>query len=179
MKKIACLSSLLVLFALAIIPQLQAQVHTYYMEPTVITNEAIPQLVQDWFTAKLSGDFEEMATYMADDFQVFGTDEQAMNKEAYINLWKGYYAENESQGIQSGGYFAVSFDEGEMAGDWVVYTGQATWTPKGGNQVVSWFCQMVKVENQKIVLSYHFQDNLPIMMQMGFSLQPPAQAANN
>lgn len=152
-----------------------SQSNVEMLQPTIPENNTeLATLVDDWFHAKVSGDFEEMKSLMAEGFMIYGTDAKPMGRDEYIGLWKSYGEFNTSQSLLSGGSFAVTFPDGEMKGDWVYYTIEASWTPQGMEEpIVSWATLIVKIEDRKVAMAYHFQDNLPIMMQMGYTLSPP------
>ncbi len=164
-----------VVFLLTICTATFSQSNVEIMQPTIAAqNVELSTLVDNWFHAKVSGDFTAMKRMMAESFVIYGTEEKPLNRDEYVALWKSYKEYNSEQSLLSGGAFAVTFPEGEMEGDWVYYSVEASWTPKGmETPIVSWATMIVKVENGKIVMAYHFQDNLPIMMQMGFTLTPP------
>ncbi len=164
-----------VAFLLTICPATFSQSNVEIMQPVISgQNVALSTLVDDWYHSKVFGDFEAMEEMMTEGFMIFGTDEKPMNRDEYVALWKSYVESSHKQEILSGGSFAVTFPAGEMKGDWVYYTIQTTWTPKGMDEaIVSWSTTMAKIEEGKISLVYHFEDNYPIMMQMGFTLSAP------
>lgn len=164
-----------VVFLFTICSTTYSQSNVKIMQPSIAEdNIEIATLVDNWFHAKISGDFEAMKGMMAESFMIYGAEEKPMSRDEYVTLWKSYNESNSEQSILSGGSFAVTFPDGEMKGDWVYYTIQASWTPKGmEDAIVSWATTMAKIEEGKVAMAYHFQDNFSIMMQMGFTLSAP------
>lgn len=134
-------------------------------------------LANDWFDAKIAGDFSAMGSLMTDDFQIFGVTEKPLDKAGYVEEWQTYHSYNKSMTINQRTVLPIHIEGGEMTGDWVILTGEASWMLRPTEEkIISWFTTFIKVENEKVVLAYHFQDNLPIMLQMGYSLQAPEWA---
>ncbi len=176
MKK---LSLIIVAFFIALLSVVQAQGNFELMNIEVPPNpEDNAALVNRWFEAKIEGDIATVKSLTAKNFQIFGVDAQPpMNREMYLKTWEGYLAQNKEQGLNQASAISFKVKDGEMAGDWVIFTGEAYWTPKPMDErIVSWFCTFAKIEKGKVVLAYHFQDSLAFLMQAGYTLNPPSWA---
>ncbi len=176
MKKLSLISLLIVaFFTTATYAQDDFQVLNFESSDNSTANG---DLVNQWFQSKLAGDFATMESLMSEDFVIMGVDgNPTLSRAEYVETWKGYGQGNSEQGLSQAVAIPIHIKEGEMAGEWVIFTGEASWTPQPtGQEIISWFTTYAKIENGKIVLAYHFQDNLPVMMQMGFTLTPPSWA---
>ena len=126
--------------------------------------------------AMISGDFSAMKDHMHDDLMVYGTEAgDSLNAEAYLNLWKSYHKEATDLKFSQGGVFAIHVNNEEMKGDAVLGYGLAQWTPKGTSQpIYSWTHLFMRYRAGKVWKIYTFQDQLPILLQAGFTVSPPA-----
>ena len=153
-----------------------AQVNFTSMDYSIPKNQAqLITLGNDFFHSLVSGDFEKVSSLMTDDFQVFGNGPQPLDKQTFIDVWKGYHKDGTSHGISEGQIFAVNIKEGPLAGPVILMWGAASWTPNGADKpIVSWVHNVMQVKDGKIGLIYHHQDQLSILMQMGFTVVPPS-----
>jgi hypothetical protein len=122
----------------------------------------------------LNGNYDQAYAVLAEDFYMLGEGPDTLRRDGLIELWKGYASQNESQ---SGQGWATSLDlsSPDLNGTWVMAWLHGQWTMKGTDQPIhSWVHQAAQVEDGKIKVIYQFQDNLAVLMQMGFQVVPPA-----
>lgn len=135
------------------------------------------ELYDQWMTALISGEFVEAGSLMS---QEFTTEEKAgtyISKAEFLDIWESYHTTAHSH---EGQIRAISLGVGEGAyeGEWILAWGTAIWTPnQQTDPIESQLHQVVKIENGKIAMLYTYQNELPILLQMGAQLSLPEEAS--
>jgi ketosteroid isomerase-like protein len=153
-----------------------AQVELTTVEYEIPENkDQLVTLASDFYDALIGGDFDKMASLMSDDFQILGTGPEPLGKKDYIELWKSYHRDGDVHGISDGNIIPIQANNGGLEGPALLAWGLASWTPRGADKpIFSWMHMAMRVKNGKINLIYNYQDQLPILMQSGFKVVPPA-----
>lgn len=175
-------NTVLVLVSFFFLNSVMAQVNLDRMAYSTPANKAeIEEMGLKFANAMISGDFETMKSLMGDNFVIYGVSKDSLDREGYIDLWKGYHAEASNHAIPEGGVFALEFTGNQqgMDGTWLMVYALATWTPNQTQKpVYSWVNMTMKVEKGKFTTAYNVQDNLAVVLQSGFQLVPPSTASN-
>lgn len=169
-------SFFLVLMAMIFSVGVQAQTNIQHMEAMIPKDaDKIYEDVNSFFTALVVGDFDKAQSYLHKDFVIIGAAPDSMNAAGYLDLWRSYHAEATDLAIVDGYLTPIEFKEGLNNGKAALIWGAATWTPKTTKTpVYSWMHAAVSFQDKKIRRIYYFEDNLAVMMQMGYSLVPPS-----
>lgn len=137
-------------------------------------SEELQTLGLDFISKLVQGQLDGAGALISDEFLYFNS-EKPLKKDAFLALWKSYHADASELGIKEGGIMSLEIVDGSEQGQYVLIYGLQSWTPNSTKKPVSsWGHLMIKIQEEKISQVYEFQDNLSIMMQMGFSLNPPA-----
>lgn len=152
-----------------------AQVNLDYTPTRIPGNEqGIKEIAHQLLSHLVSGKLDQAGELLTTDFQNFAS-ENPINKTAFLDMWKDYHANATDLNIKEGGLMAFEILEGSEKGIYVGMYGLMGWTPKQTQKPINvWGHLMLKIENGKISQIYEFQDNLSSMMQMGYTLTPPA-----
>ena len=171
-------AALLLCFSLALAVHAQVNIH----QPKVVipANETkLKALAIDFADALVRNEIEKARSLMHPDFVIYGADVDSLDRDGYLKLWKGYHAEATELGIPEGSVMAIRIEEGTEVGDWAALYGMAQWTPTGRDRPVSsWMHMLIKVENGQVARIYNFEDQLSILMQMGYQVVPPDASAS-
>ena len=136
-------------------------------------NEAI---IVKYTDALINGRVDEMATYLADSYKVYGPAlGDSTDKAAEINGWRRNW-DSLYTSINYDRYAILSHhvDSGRVAGDWVFDWGVVTLNYKAGKTPVTfWWHGVHAVKDGKITLSRGFYDVNDILVQRGFTVAPP------
>ena len=125
--------------------------------------------------AAVTGDFDQMRRLLAPDFLAYGASPDSLHAEAYVQLWAGYHAEATGLALSQGQMFAISTEALPGIDAAALFWGVAQWTPQGAPQpVYAWTHLVIGLSGDQVKLVYTFQDQLPVMLQYGFSLVPPS-----
>lgn len=111
---------------------------------------------------------------MAEDFQLIGLGEKPLDKAAYVGIWKRYHEQAHDLGIKELVLVPMKMTQNGQEQDVILAWGEARWTPHQMEKpIVSWMHMVMIVKDGKLSLIYNFEDQLPQMLQMGFTLTPP------
>ena len=97
------------------------------------------------------------------------------NKEEALKAWK-FNAENLYESFQYTRHkeLAVTVDEGEAIGDWVLNWAYLTIKYKDGRGPVNlWVNAVYRIEDGKIVQSRSFYNEADVLRQLGYTIEPP------
>lgn len=158
---------------------LKAQVQLFPMTINAPANSAeLTGIGITYVESLVKGNFKSAEEVMASNFMVYQAGGDSLTKEALIKTWKGYHAEATALTFTNGEVVAMNVKEGPSKGDWALIWGLASWTPNVTKQPIFSFTHMaLQIEKGKVIRGYQFEDNLSIMMQMGYQLVPPATAS--
>lgn len=175
MKALISASAWVLAMTLFVSTVLQAQVAISPMPVQALsTDSPTYQVAQQALTAAISGDTETLEGLLHPDFVAYGADTDSLDREGYVNLWKGYHAGAHDLGISQGQMFAVDTEAIPSIGSAAMFWGLAQWTPNEAPQpVYAWTHMVIGISEGKVRLLYNFQDQLAVMMQAGFTLVPP------
>jgi hypothetical protein len=138
-----------------------------------LSNEAI---VVKYADALVNGRVDEMGTYLADNYKVYGpamTDSATREQElqGWRNNWDSVYT---SISYDRYAMLSTHVDSGRVAGDWVFDWGIVTLNFKSGKTPVNfWWHGVHRIKDGKIDLARGFYDVNDILVQRGFTVTPP------
>ena len=104
----------------------------------------------------------------------------SVNKKEALNVFQTN-AEQLYESFQYTRYknLAVTVNEGEAVGDWVLNWAYLTIKYKDGRGPINlWVSAVYKIENGKIAESRTFYNEADALRQLGYSFAPPAQSNN-
>jgi hypothetical protein len=120
-----------------------------------------------------------MDSLLADNYMGYGPSVgDSTNKEDAIKSWK-YNAENLYETIEYTRHkeLAVTVNEGEAIGDWVLNWAYLTIKYKDGRGPVNvWVNAAYRIENGKIVHSRTFYNEADVLRQLGYKIVAPDNA---
>ena len=153
----------------------QAQVQFDKMDVVIPTqSNQLNDHALGMLNAMIGGDFSAMKGHMHDDFMVYGVEEDSLDGTGFVKLWKSYHEGATDIKFTEGGVMAIHLNNEAMKGDAVLCYGLAQWTPKGTSQpIYSWTHLFMRYRDGKVWKIYTFQDQLPILLQSGFTVSPP------
>ncbi|MEZ4828035.1 MAG: nuclear transport factor 2 family protein [Bacteroidia bacterium] len=154
---------------------LRAQVQLFPMSINAPVNNAeLVGIATQYVESLVKGEFKAADALIASNFMIYHAGGDSLNKEALIKIWKSYHADATGLSFTNGEILAMTIKEGPSKGDWALIWGLASWTPNVTKQPVYSYTHMaLQIEKGKVIKSYQFEDNLAVMMQMGYQLVPP------
>jgi len=135
-------------------------------------------IAQKYMKAVETKNVATMDSLLADNYIGYGPSVgDSVNKEEAILSWKDN-AENLYESIEYTRHkeLAVSVNEGEAIGDWVLNWAYLTIKYKVGNVPVHiWVNVVYRIENGKIVQSRTFYNEADVLRQLRYSIDPPQE----
>ncbi|MGZ3940612.1 MAG: nuclear transport factor 2 family protein [Flavisolibacter sp.] len=125
-----------------------------------------------------TGNTNAMDSLLSDDYMGYGPSvNDSTNKTDAINNWK-YNVNNVYESIKYTRHkeLAVTVNEGEQKGDWVLNWALLTIKYKDGRGPVNVYVNAVyRVENGKIVQSRTFYNEADVLRQLGYKMTPSTE----
>ena len=135
-------------------------------------------IAQKYMKAVETKNVATMDSLLSDNYIGYGPSVgDSVNKEEAILSWKDN-AENLYESIEYTRHkeLAVSVNEGEAIGDWVLNWAYLTIKYKVGNVPVHiWVNVVYRIENGKIVQSRTFYNEADVLRQLRYSIDPPQE----
>lgn len=144
-----------------------------------IGSSANQELTERFYDALINGEYDQVEQMLSPNFMYYASGGDSLDATGMIEMWKGY---DETSTDDAVNLFSASMNvpSGAFTGDFVLAWLQASWFDETvQNTVGAWIHEIIQVQDNKIVLIYNYQDNLSIMLQSGFSIQPPSSASSN
>ncbi|MDX2249889.1 MAG: nuclear transport factor 2 family protein [Bacteroidia bacterium] len=156
-----------------------AQVQLYPMSINSPANSAeLNAIATQLVESVVTGNLQKTEALLSNDFMIYFSGGDSLTKEGFIKMWKGYHADATGHSFTNGEVVAVSVKEGPSAGDWALVWGLTQWTPNTTQSTIYSYVHLsIQIKKGKVTRCYQFQDQLPIVMQLGYQLIPPATAS--
>ncbi len=135
-------------------------------------------LAQKYMRAVETKNAAAMDSLLADNYIGYGPSVgDSVNKKDAIDNWQ-YNAENLYESFEYTRHknIAVTVEEGEAIGDWVLSWAYLTLKYKDGRGPVNvWVNVVYKIDNGRIVQSRTFYNEADVLRQLGYSMEPPLE----
>lgn len=143
---------------------------------------AYPTAEEDLETAKATvkayetGDWDELRSHLKEDAWIFGVgNTDSLNVDQTLEYWSKGRETAIPSIAEEGSWFAASIDSGARKGNWVFHWGTNTLTYQNGEEITFPYHVAMKIEDDKVVESHFFYDNMKIIRGLGYAISPPLE----
>ncbi len=141
-----------------------------------------PTAANDLNTAKATvkayetGNWEDLRNFLDEDARIYGLGNfDSLNVDQTINYWKkGRETANPTLAEEST-WLGVSIEEGPQQGNWIFHWGMNTLTYENGEEIDFPYHVAMRIENDKVVESHFYYDNMKIIRGLGYAISPPLE----
>lgn len=177
MKKMLNASGLITLSLLVFALQLNAQDNPVSYKDVVVENpepEVDMKVAVDYVNFCVNGKLDELKGILSDNYMAYGPGpKDSANTEQLINRWKENYKVQSNRKVnQITQTFRVL--SGNLQGDWVNLWGTYSFTQNGKDLSLP-FQLTAQVKDGKLERSTIYYDQVPILLELGFTLTPPKE----